>query len=91
MKATTIFKVLHKILLLLLLSFLITSVMQVVLAADTDGDGLSDENEVLFLTDQFDPDSDDDGVLDGQEGLDITRIPTAGITPWTLTRTPMVF
>jgi hypothetical protein len=41
--------------------------------ADTDGDGLSDENEVLFQTDLSDPDSDDDGVLDGQEGLNVSK------------------
>ena len=41
--------------------------------ADTDSDGLSDDAEVVFGTDQFDPDSDDDGVLDGDEGLDISK------------------
>ncbi|KYF54673.1 hypothetical protein BE08_20070, partial [Sorangium cellulosum] len=34
---------------------------------DTDGDGLVDEIEVLIGTDPEDADSDDDGVLDGQE------------------------
>ncbi len=40
---------------------------------DTDGDGLSDSDEVAFNTEMTDPDTDDDGVLDGQEGLDITK------------------
>ncbi|WP_455391775.1 winged helix-turn-helix transcriptional regulator [[Eubacterium] cellulosolvens] len=40
---------------------------------DTDNDGLSDDIEVKFLTDQFDADSDDDGVLDGDEGLDTSK------------------
>ncbi|WP_170229808.1 MopE-related protein [Polyangium fumosum] len=34
---------------------------------DTDGDGLSDELEDFIGTDPFDADSDDDGVIDGQE------------------------
>ena len=70
MKAKPIFRVLYKIILILILSIMITSTFtQVVFAADTDNDGLSDEDEVQFATDQFDPDSDDDGVLDGDEEL----------------------
>ncbi|TNF37790.1 MAG: DUF11 domain-containing protein [Deltaproteobacteria bacterium] len=34
---------------------------------DDDGDGLSDENEALHGSDRLDPDSDDDGLLDGEE------------------------
>jgi uncharacterized protein (DUF1800 family) len=33
--------------------------------ADTDGDGLTDQNETV--SDPLDPDSDDDGLLDGEE------------------------
>jgi MYXO-CTERM domain-containing protein len=38
-----------------------------VFAADTDGDGLDDSDEVLLGTDALDADSDDDGALDGAE------------------------
>ncbi len=34
---------------------------------DTDGDGLSDGNEVTFHTDPLNPDTDGDGLSDGQE------------------------
>ena len=34
---------------------------------DSDGDGLSDDDEILAGTDPFDADSDDDGVIDGLE------------------------
>jgi len=34
---------------------------------DSDGDGLSDEQELAFGLDASDADSDDDGVLDGAE------------------------
>ncbi len=34
---------------------------------DTDGDGLTDEEEIIFGTDANKPDSDDDGYLDGNE------------------------
>jgi hypothetical protein len=36
-------------------------------ALDSDGDGLTDEQEETLGTDPFDPDSDDDGVFDGDE------------------------
>lgn len=41
--------------------------------SDTDNDGLADDVEVKFLTDRFDADSDDDGIFDGQEGLNISK------------------
>ena len=34
---------------------------------DSDGDGLSNRNEILYGTDPFDADSDDDGANDGRE------------------------
>ena len=37
--------------------------------SDSDNDGLSDADEVWFGTESNDPDTDDDGVLDGAEGL----------------------
>ena len=37
-------------------------------ADDTDGDGITDEDEAALGTDPFDEDSDDDGLLDGEEG-----------------------
>ena len=35
--------------------------------ADSDGDGLDDGAEAEAMTDPFDPDTDDDGLLDGRE------------------------
>lgn len=37
------------------------------LSRDTDGDGLRDDQEALYLTDPLDPDSDDDGYSDWRE------------------------
>ena len=37
---------------------------------DSDGDGLWDSNETTHNTDPLDPDSDDDGLSDGEEVLD---------------------
>ncbi|WP_455393039.1 hypothetical protein [[Eubacterium] cellulosolvens] len=73
MKAISIFKVIRRLSILFVLSILFFSVLQISLAEDTDNDGLADDIEVKFLTDQFDADSDDDGVLDGDEGLDTSK------------------
>jgi hypothetical protein len=43
---------------------------------DQDNDGLLDQYEVLFGTDMDDPDTDDDGVLDGNEKLNPTVNPS---------------
>ena len=40
---------------------------------DSDEDGLNDDEEIFFGTDPDDRDSDDDGVLDGHEGLDSSK------------------
>ncbi|MFO0756205.1 MAG: hypothetical protein U0359_06920 [Byssovorax sp.] len=36
-------------------------------ALDSDGDGLTDPQEIAAKTNPYDPDSDDDGVIDGEE------------------------
>ena len=41
---------------------------------DSDGDGLSNGEERELGTDPFNPDTDDDGLLDGEE--------VAGVAPW---------
>ena len=44
------------------------------LEGDSDSDGLADEDEAYFGTDMSDPDTDDDGVLDGVElAIDMWR------------------
>ncbi|MCB8942626.1 MAG: protein kinase [Ardenticatenaceae bacterium] len=45
-------------------------------ADDTDNDGLSNDQEVVTRTDPNNPDSDGDGLLDGQEALDLGTNPT---------------
>lgn len=61
-------KVLKKALLFFLISILISSIfLDIAIAADSDGDGLDDDLEIKYLTDFNDADSDDDGVLDGDE------------------------
>ncbi len=77
MKARPVFTLLNKILLLFILSILILSILtQIVYAQDSDKDGLSDEDEVWFGTESNDPDTDDDGVLDGAEGLNPSKSAT---------------
>ena len=45
---------------------------------DTDGDGLTDDNETSLGTDPFDADTDDDGLDDGEEvdGLRLGHLDT---------------
>ncbi len=48
---------------------------------DSDGDGISDDDEATYGTDPFDDDTDDDGILDGTEivlGTDPTNPDTDG-------------
>ncbi len=47
---------------------------------DSDGDGISDSVEVAIGTDPLDPDSDDDGLIDGSEDLNADGILDAGET-----------
>ncbi|MFX0022093.1 MAG: NosD domain-containing protein [Candidatus Hermodarchaeota archaeon] len=48
---------------------------------DTDGDGLIDELEELYGTDPLDPDTDDDGITDGDEVLNIGSDPLNYMDP----------
>lgn len=57
------------IFLLLLLSLMVGGAL-CVLAADSDGDGLSDAEEAVLATDALNPDSDGDGLTDGEEYLE---------------------
>ena len=51
------------------------------LGEDRDGDGLSDEQERLFGTDPDNPDSDGDGILDGQDPTPLpAELPTMEIS-----------
>ena len=43
---------------------------------DSDGDGLSDDREVVYMTDINNPDTDNDGLLDGAEVDVHDTIPT---------------
>lgn len=47
---------------------------------DSDGDGLLNAREVLWQTDPFNPDSDYDGISDGNE-MDLLGGPVAGFSP----------
>lgn len=47
-----------------------------VVPVDTDGDGLTDAEELVLGTDPFDIDSDDDGISDGEEVLTTLTDPT---------------
>jgi hypothetical protein len=42
---------------------------------DSDNDGKSDEGELFYTTDPFNPDTDGDGLLDGREILDLGTDP----------------
>ncbi|HNX11005.1 MAG TPA: L,D-transpeptidase [bacterium] len=53
--------------LVFVLSLLAGPVMVAAVSVDSDGDGLSDEMELKFQTDQDNPDSDEDGYPDGLE------------------------
>ncbi len=44
-----------------------SAVTEITVLSDTDGDGLTDEEEAVLGTDPNDPDSDDDGLNDGDE------------------------
>ncbi|MEM7261151.1 MAG: hypothetical protein AAF488_04110 [Planctomycetota bacterium] len=46
---------------------------QIVKANDRDRDGIPDDQELLFQTDPWDPDTDNDGLLDGWEVNGVTR------------------
>ncbi|MFT4628349.1 MAG: putative repeat protein (TIGR01451 family), partial [Myxococcota bacterium] len=53
----------------------------VVIESDSDGDGLTDDDEIALGTDPFDDDTDDDGIMDGTEvggGSDPTLFDTDG-------------
>jgi hypothetical protein len=54
-----------------------SSVFRAVGADDSDGDGITDADEVSIDLDPFNPDSDGDGLNDGEEDLDSDGIPNA--------------
>jgi parallel beta-helix repeat protein/predicted outer membrane repeat protein len=49
--------------------------MGVIPFLDSDGDGLTDEGELVYGTDPFDQDTDDDGLSDGEEVLTFSTDP----------------
>ncbi|WP_445370981.1 Ig-like domain-containing protein [Methylomonas sp. HW2-6] len=52
-----------------------TPTLTLTVQADTDRDGLSDEQEAIYGTNAADPDTDDDGIKDGDE-VDMYTSPT---------------
>lgn len=51
------------------------------LGPDTDGDGLTDAQEVLFCTDPRDPDTDGDGLRDGEDAQPLPGDPKLLLAP----------
>lgn len=65
----------HRLIWLLLFVLFVLFIGLPSLAADSDGDGLEDTDEVLLLTDPSNPDSDGDGLSDGLEYFELFTDP----------------
>ncbi len=66
-------------LLCILAALLLASSCSAPMAADRDNDGLSDEQEALIGTDPGNPDSDGDGLLDGEDPSPLPAVVTAAL------------